>query len=320
VARSNPRLPAYLRARAAKVPDWKLKEAVGKLPRLSGAERRELSSHQLKSSYVPEHLKKHIETLRHGGASVSHADEDVRFFLSNVGAERDLGRESLERYYRGFVKVANEAGVRLKPGLNPKPLTEREDVKRSAKVITQRGLAEKQKEMVEEQRGIMLKQQIREGLRGPNRKEFLRGGAPGMGSSVVSKEQPSGAPSAFGYKPGSAPGEPGNPANQPPANPATGPANPANAPSTFGAPPIAGFHGLGHAPGREIPGEPGGLSHAPVDYPAPAPAAPTDDHGPLASAAPTPAAPSNPPDEAPPAAPEAPPPGPPEEPPDMEIG
>lgn len=318
MARVNPRLPAYLRARAAKVPDWKLKEMVGKLPRLSGAERRELSSGQLKSSYVPENLKKHIDTLRHGDASVSHADEDVRFFLSNVGAERDLGRESLERYYRGFVKVAHEAGVRLKPGLNPKPLTERADVKRSAKIITQRGLAEKQKEMVEEQRGKMLKQQIREGLRGPNRREFLRGGAPGMGSSVVSKEQPTGTPSAFGYKPGSAPGEPGNPANQPPANPATGPANPANAPSTFGAPPISGFHGLGHAPGREIPGEPGGLSHAPVDFPAPQP--PTDDHGPLASASPGPAAPANPSDEAPPAAPEPPPSGPPEEPPDMEIG
>lgn len=291
MVRANPRLPQRFRSQMPKVPDWKLKQMVGKTPRLSGTERRELSSEQLKSSYVPEHLKKHIDTLRHGGAAAAHADQDVRFFLQNVGAERDLGRESLERYYRGFVKVAHEAGVRLGPGLNPRTSHVPDDTKRSAKVITQKGLTEKQQEMVEEQRDKLAKQQLRQGLRGPNRLAFLRGGGtPGLGSSVVSNEQPSGLSSISGYKPGG----PENPANQQPPNPAAGTpnpaagtANPANPPRGFGAPPpVAGFHGLGHRPGHELPDQPGGLTHAPLDHPAPA--LPTEDNGPVASAAPAP--------------------------------
>lgn len=298
--RANPSLPRNIRGRTPKVPEHVLRQYVKGTPRLGSEERHGLEKQQLRTHYVPRVLDDKIKELRNGGAAISHTDEDVRFFLHNYNAGRDMGREMLEKYYRGYIKVAKESGVRLKPGLNPSPSHKEQDIKRSGKRITAEGLKQEEQKQLSKAADLVHRKQIRAQFRDPERRGMIRGDAPALGSSIIQKEEPAGFGSIFDYKPGSAPGETPNPANAGSPNPA-GLVNPAN-PSPGALPPLVGMHGLSRSAGHELPDQPGGLSHAPdASYPA-APLAPSSrvsNAPPSAPSSPAPEPPVEPSEEAP---------------------
>jgi hypothetical protein len=282
MVRANPALPQrYLRrAGVDKVPDYKLKQFVKGLPRLSGAERKELFEKQLRTSYVPDSLRRHIDTLKHGGAGANHEDADVRFAIQHYANGGDLGREQVEKVMRGLLKITDDLNregggrVRFRSGLTPRSSHLEEDARKSAKVIARQGMVEKERESLETAREQLARRKLRADMRDPEkRKELLRPGAgPSLGSSVVSKEtpQPSGLGSIASYKPGG----PDNPANRGAAGSGSAgtPTNPANA---GGPMPFAGFHGVpsqSHSAGNPDPGE--APTHVPTITPGSNPAGP----------------------------------------------
>lgn len=324
--RANPFLSRNLRGTgAAKVPDYKLKQFVRGLPRLSGSERKELFEKQLRTSYVPDTLRRRLDTLKHTGAAAHHEDPDVRYALQHYTNGGELGREQVERVMRGLLKITDEmhhedgTRIRFQPGVAPRSSHLEEDTRRSAKGIAKKGLAEKEEERLGEAREELSKRQRRAAMRDPEQRAqiFHPGAAPGLGSSIVSKEEPSAVGSISGYKPGG----PDNPANRD-GSPAGTPTNPANAGG--GVVPITGFHGtpgLSHIAGHALPGE--SPTHAPIDVSAPLPPAEGYSHSapsitPSTPPAAAPESPSiGPSTSEPPSAPATPPSA---EPPDLEIG